>query len=66
MSWNTLGSIVTAVVTWLSFGFHRQVSVFDYAPDFQGVSTNGLISLSDLCSRGPVILAFYYADFTPG
>ncbi len=36
------------------------------APDFRAVSTHGEIVLSDLLRQGPVILAAFYADFTPG
>lgn len=36
------------------------------APDFTAPSTHGEIVLSELLEKGPVILAFYYADFTSG
>jgi peroxiredoxin len=36
------------------------------APDFTAASTNGEITLSALLEKGPVILAYYYADFTSG
>jgi len=36
------------------------------APDFTAPSTHGDISLSDRLGKGPVVLAFYYADFTSG
>ena len=36
------------------------------APDFTAPSTHGEIALSKSLEKGPVILAFYYADFTPG
>lgn len=36
------------------------------APDFTAPSTQGTIVLSQLLEKGPVILAFYYADFTSG
>jgi len=36
------------------------------APDFTAPSTHGEIVLSQLLEKGPVILAFYYADFTSG
>lgn len=36
------------------------------APDFTAASTRGDITLSALLEKGPVILAFYYADFTSG
>ena len=36
------------------------------APDFTAPSTHGEIVLSQLFQQGPVILAYYYADFTSG
>lgn len=36
------------------------------APDFTVISTRGEVSLSQLLEKGPVVLALYYADFTPG
>jgi peroxiredoxin len=36
------------------------------APDFTASSTKGEITLSQLLQKGPVILAYYYADFTSG
>jgi peroxiredoxin len=36
------------------------------APDFTASSTQGEITLSELLVKGPVILAYYYADFTSG
>ena len=36
------------------------------APDFTAISTRGEVSLSQLLEKGPVVLALYYADFTPG
>lgn len=39
--------------------------VGDMAPDFKAASTAGEITLSEITQKGPVVLAFYYADFTP-
>ena len=36
------------------------------APDFSAPSTQGQIVLSQLLEKGPVVLAYYYADFTSG
>lgn len=36
------------------------------APDFTAQSTRGEIVLSQQLEKGPVILAYYYADFTSG
>lgn len=41
------------------------LQVGDTAPDFQALSTTGAITLSQQQQQGPVVLAFYYADFTP-
>jgi hypothetical protein len=42
------------------------LQVGDTAPDFTVPSTKGEITLSWHLLQGPVILALYYADFTPG
>ena len=36
------------------------------APDFTATSTQGEITLSKRLVKGPVILAYYYADFSSG
>ena len=36
------------------------------APGFKAASTAGEIELSRVLEKGPVVLALYYADFTPG
>jgi peroxiredoxin len=36
------------------------------APNFTAVSTKGDVELAPLLLKGPVVLALYYADFTPG
>ena len=36
------------------------------APDFKAMSTCGEFILSQALEKGPVVLALYYADFTPG
>lgn len=38
----------------------------DPAPLFEAPSTHGTIRLADFRGRKPVVLAFYFADFTPG
>ena len=40
--------------------------VGDAAPDFTVISTRGEVTLSQVLEKGPVVLALYYADFTPG
>lgn len=41
------------------------LQVGDPAPDFKALSTAGAIELSQALQQGPVVLALYYADFTP-
>jgi peroxiredoxin len=41
------------------------LEVGDKAPEFTAISTAGEITLSEIIKQGPVVLAFYYADFTP-
>jgi peroxiredoxin len=55
--------LTAAWVALTSLAAHA-VEVGSPAPDFSGTSTQGTIRLSDL--RGQkVVLAFYFADFTP-
>jgi len=42
------------------------LQVGDVAPGFIAPSTEGEIELSLVVEKGPVVLALYYADFTPG
>ena len=42
------------------------LQIGDTAPDFTAPSTKGVIQLNQLLAAGPVVLALYYADFTPG
>lgn len=42
------------------------LQVGDKAPLFEGASTQGAIKLDDFFGKKHVILAFYFADFTPG
>lgn len=42
------------------------LQIGDAAPDFTASSTEGEITLSRVLEKGPVVLALYYADFTPG
>ena len=44
----------------------RSLKVGDQAPDFAVASTKGEIVLSQLVEEGPVVLALYPKDFTPG
>ena len=42
------------------------LQVGDVAPDFVAPSTQGELILGQVVKQGPVVLAFYPADFTPG
>jgi peroxiredoxin len=42
------------------------LQVGDAAPDFIASSTHGELELRQVVKQGPVVLAFYPADFTPG
>lgn len=42
------------------------IEIGSTAPDFRAPSTHGEIVLSELLVNGPVVLAYYYADFTSG
>ena len=55
----------TCLVLFLTAVSSFALQVGDTAPDFQALSTTGAISLSQLHQQGPVVLALYYADFTP-
>ncbi len=41
------------------------LEVGEVAPPFEADSTEGLIRLTDYQGKRNVVLAFYYADFTP-
>ncbi len=41
------------------------LQVGDTAPLFEGLSTKGKIRLEDFRGKSHVVLAFYFADFTP-
>jgi peroxiredoxin Q/BCP len=42
------------------------LQIGDAAPDFTAMSTRGEVTLSQALEKRPVVLALYYADFTPG
>jgi hypothetical protein len=57
------GMLTAVWVALSSFAAHA-LEVGTPAPDFAGESTRGTIRLSDLRGQN-VVLAFYFADFTP-
>jgi peroxiredoxin Q/BCP len=56
----------TVLVATLLASNAAALQIGDAAPDFNAMSTNGEVTLSHLLEKGPVVLALYYADFTPG
>lgn len=42
----------------------QALEVGQKAPAFEAQSTQGTVSLADYLGRKPVVLSFYYADFT--
>lgn len=59
-----LGWILLALL--LPVGPAAALRIGQSAPDFTASSTMGEITLSQLLEKGPVVLAFYFADFTSG
>lgn len=58
-------SLATAASTaFRSLGV-RSLKVGEKAPLFEAVSTCGVVTLADYLGTKHVVLAFYYADFTP-
>jgi len=60
----TLKTLILSAVSLLFATNSYALQVGDQAPDFTARSTAGAITLSELLKNGPVVLAFYYADFT--
>jgi ABC-type transporter Mla maintaining outer membrane lipid asymmetry permease subunit MlaE len=58
--------VVTVLFSTLLASNAVALQVGDKAPDFSASSTMGEIVLSQFIEKGPVVLAIYYADFTPG
>lgn len=61
----TARGLITAASLLLSSIAAQALEIGTQAPLFSASSTRGEIVLADLLERGPVVLAFYYADFTP-
>jgi len=58
------GLFTSALVALSSIGAHA-LEVGEKAPLFEAASTRGTIRLADYLGKQNVVLAFYYADFTP-
>jgi peroxiredoxin len=54
--------IISLLLTWEASG----LDVGAKAPLFEGVSTQGVVRLSDYFGKKVVVLAFYFKDFTSG
>jgi hypothetical protein len=63
MSRRVKGFFTAAGVALMSLTSHA-LEIGAQAPDFIGASNHGPIRLSDLRGKN-VVLAFYFADFTP-
>lgn len=61
-----LGSLATSALVALSSIGTRSPEVGESAPPFEAPSTKGTIRLADYAGERSVLLAFYFADFTPG
>ncbi len=62
------GAIYIALVAMILLPLSRAASaslIGSPAPDFTADSTEGTLTLSELQGKKNVILAFYFADFTP-
>lgn len=46
-------------------GLALSLDAGESAPDFQGISSQGLMRLADYRGRSSVVLALYFAAFTP-
>lgn len=58
------GLATMAMVALGSIGAHA-LEVGEKAPQFEARSTQGTIRLADYLGKKDVVLAFYFADFTP-
>jgi len=61
----TLKTLILSGVSLLFAANSYALQVGDKAPDFTATSTVGEITLSKLLKQGPVVLSFYYVDFSP-
>lgn len=61
-----LGTLATSAMVALGSIGAKARAVGDPAPPFEAPSTAGGIRLTDYRGKKHVVLAFYFADFTPG
>lgn len=62
---NMIWSIVCSAFLLAGASLSFALQVGDKAPLFEGPSTKGKIRLEDYRGKSHVVLAFYFADFTP-
>ena len=55
---------VLGIWAW-AFSLSYAVETGELASDFEALSTQGQVSLAGYLGKKNVVLAFYYADFTP-
>ena len=60
-----IGTLATSAMVALGSIGARALEVGEKAPHFEVPSTKGSIQLSDYLGKSHVVLAFYFADFTP-
>lgn len=61
-----LGTLATSAMVALGSIGTKTPAAGDPAPPFEAPSTVGQIRLTDFQGKKHVVLAFYFADFTPG
>ncbi len=61
-----LGTLATSAMVALGSIGTKTPAAGDPAPPFEAPSTAGQIRLADFQGKKHVVLAFYFADFTPG
>ena len=60
-----LGSMATSALAAIGSIGSRLPRVGEKAPEFEAPSPLGTVRLADYAEKKYVLLAFYYADFTP-
>ena len=60
---NIIATILLSVIVRPTMSLALQVG--DQAPQFKGNSTQGVIDLADIIGKKNVVLALYFAIFTP-
>ena len=64
MKTSILRSLATSAMVALTAIGAQALEVGQKAPPFEAQSTQGTIRLADYQGKKPLVLAFYYADFT--